>query len=71
MNCAVCATLLTDFEDRVSSYRQAVVRLRLDGELLVHAEYMLLWTLAKRALDGCTESQRNLEEHRVEHRCCD
>ena len=69
MHCAICATLLTDFEDRVRNYRQAVVRLRQDGELLVHSEYLLLWTLAKRALDACTESQGNLEQHRVEHRC--
>lgn len=69
MHCDERAALLSDYKKRTLDYRQAVTRLRKDGEPIIHSDFMLLWKLAKRALLACTDSQRRVEHHIMDHGC--
>ena len=69
MQCDVRSVLLSDYNICLQQYREAIERLKKDGEPLLQSEYLLLWKLAYGAMNACRESQRRLGGHMLEHRC--
>jgi hypothetical protein len=69
MRCSEHFSLLTNYQNAVTTYAESVRRLREHGRDIPDAEFMLLWKFAYRAQQNCQEARHQLHRHLIEHEC--